>query len=281
MALCNQADKARTLRDLHQRGNPVVFVNAWDAISARIIESLGYPAVATTSAGVAFSEGYPDGEKIPREVMIAGIKRVARAVTIPVSADSEAGYGPTPEDAATTARGVLEAGAVGMNFEDSIAHTDLMAIEAQEARIRAIRAAGAEREVPIVINARTDACFVGERDQENEADVAEAILRGNRYLAAGADCIFVPGVTSTAVIERLVNEINGPVNILAVASSPSLSTMRDLGVSRISLGSGPIGYAMAAYRNLAADLREGTGDVSFLSQIMPHSVLNGLLAPTP
>ncbi len=182
--------------------------NAWDVITARLIESAGFAAIATSSAGVAWALGYADGERISRGEMLAVVRRIASGASVPVTADMEAGYGPTPEAAAETARGVIAAGAVGLNLEDGTNDGRLVDVALQQDRIRAMREAGAAAGVPLVINARTDAFEV--KDWSPSERLTAAVRRANAYHAAGADCLFVPHVSDAATIGRLAREIEGP-----------------------------------------------------------------------
>lgn len=272
--MATQQEKAQALRALHRPGDPLLLINVWDAVTARIVEELGYPAIATTSAGVAYAEGYADGELISRETMLAGVARVTRVVEIPVTADMEAGYGSSAEDAAETARGVIQAGAVGLNFEDSHDERDLMELEAQVRRIRAIREAADGAGVPLCINARTDV-FLADIGDSDEWRLQESIRRGNRFLEAGADSVFVPGVTDETLIGKLCKAIDGPINVLAGAASPSVSRLAELGVARISVGSASIGYAMAQFRAIAQDVKT-SGSFAFAKQRIAHADLNAL-----
>lgn len=241
-----QAERAERLRALHRGPDVLLLVNAWDAASARLVEAAGFPAVATSSAGVAFALGRPDGERVTREEMLAAVARIARAVRVPVTADMEAGYGAGPDAAAATAAGVIAAGAVGMNLEDWDARAGrLFDVAAQEERLRAARAAGARAGVPLVINARTDVFHAPEVPPE--ARLAEAVRRGNRYAAAGADCVFVPFLSDGATIGTLAREIAAPLNVLGGPGAPTVAELARLGVRRISTGSGP---ARAAYGRL-------------------------------
>jgi 2-methylisocitrate lyase-like PEP mutase family enzyme len=245
--------KADALRALHVPGRPLVLLNAWDAGSAAVIARAGAPAVATTSAGAANALGYPDGQILRREQMLSMVAPIARAVDVPVTADMEAGYGDGPEDAAATARGVIEAGAVGLNLEDTAAAGDdpLLPIPAFVAKIEAVRAVSAEAGVPLVLNARTDV-FIGEVD-DPATRLERAIERGRAYLAAGADCIFVPAVVDDGVIAALVEGIGGPVSVLAGAGSPSVAELATLGVARVSVGSGAYRAALALARSMAEE----------------------------
>ena len=246
-------EKAEALRALHVPGRPLILVNAWDAASAVIVARAGAEAVATTSAGAANALGYADGQRITRAAMLDSVKPIAASVDLPVTADMEAGYGDAPEDAAATASGVLEVGAVGLNLEDlgDAGEGPLLPIDAYVAKIAAIRQVAADSGVPLVLNARTDVFLgaVGERATRLE----QAIERGRAYLDAGADCIFVPGVTDPRVIGALVHALDGRVSVLAVPGSPSLTELATIGVSRISVGSGPYRAALALTRLIAEE----------------------------
>jgi 2-methylisocitrate lyase-like PEP mutase family enzyme len=247
------AAKAETLRALHVPGEPLVLLNAWDAASAVLIARAGAKAIATTSAGAANALGYPDGQVISRGQMLAMVEPIARAVELPVTADLEAGYGDTAEAAAATAHGLLDAGAVGLNLEDTADAGDdpLLSIESFTGKIAAIRSVAAERGVPIVLNARTDV-FIGEVG-DPATRLERAIERGRAYLSAGADCIFVPAVLEPAVIEALVERIGGPVSVLAGPGSPTLTELADLGVARVSVGSGPYRATLALALKMAEE----------------------------
>ncbi|MGZ6125285.1 MAG: isocitrate lyase/PEP mutase family protein, partial [Myxococcales bacterium] len=222
-ATATQRERAEQLRRLHGGPGLLVLPNAWDVASARVIEAAGARAVATSSAGVAWALGYPDGQRISRDEMLDMVRRIAAAVAVPVTADVEAGYGDTAEAAAATASAVVAAGAVGMNLEDAGEGGALLPRDLQLGRVRAVRAAAGAAGaagVPLVLNARTDAFAAPAL--AGEARTAEAIRRGNAFLAAGADCVFVPFVSDREVIARLAKEIRGPLNVLAGPASPAL-----------------------------------------------------------
>jgi 2-methylisocitrate lyase-like PEP mutase family enzyme len=269
-------EKAETLRALHRAGRPLILVNAWDAATARIAVKAGSAAIATTSGGIAFASGYPDGEKIPRDRMLEAVARICAAVSLPVTADVEAGYGETADDLQRTANGVLDAGAVGMNLEDgtSRAETPLADLALQLEKIRAVREVARSRGVPIVLNARTDVYL--DRVGPESGRLAETIRRTEAYRDAGADCIFVPGVIDPATIGELVRRLGCPVNILAVAGGPSIGELAKLGVARVSLGSGPMRAAMTLMQRLAAEaLTKGT--YSALEGIVSYASMNELM----
>ncbi|HEY1252051.1 MAG TPA: isocitrate lyase/phosphoenolpyruvate mutase family protein [Thermoanaerobaculia bacterium] len=272
--------KADTLRSLHVPSRPLVLVNVWDSASARIVAKAGAPAIATTSAGVAFANGYPDGQRIPRERMLEAVARVCAAVSIPVSADLESGYGDSAESLERTVAGMLEAGAVGLNLEDhSGAPTDpLVEPELQVDKIRAVREAGSKRGVPIVLNARTDSYLRGLGSKEEM--FAETIRRGEAYRDAGADCVFVPGLMDPAVIGEIVKRLACPVNVLAVAGSPPIAELARLGVARVSLGSGPMRAAMTVFRRLTEEVL-AKGTYSAMDGIDPHRAFNDLMSGEP
>jgi 2-methylisocitrate lyase-like PEP mutase family enzyme len=275
MEVPEQRSKARQLKELHRPGDPLVLINAWDAASARIVESVGYPAVATTSAGVAWARGFADGQKISREEMLEHVAVIARAVHVPVTADLEAGYGSTVEEARRTARGAIEAGAVGLNFEDSRdGERQLIDAALQAQRIEAIREVATAAGVPLVINARTD-CFLAGVGGDDGFRLEESIRRGKLYTKAGADCVFVPGVADEKTIAALVAGLQAPLNILASAKAPSLERLARLGVARVSLGSGSIGFALAKLRELATGLQAGEG-FDLLRERLSHADLNAL-----
>ena len=240
-----QRAKAEAFRAMHDRSRILVLPNAWDAMSARVIEEAGARAIATTSAGVAFSVGYPDGEAIPRDEMIAAIARIARVMTIPVSADIESGFAQDAREVAETVRRVIDAGAVGINLEDQV-HDGISLYDLEDAvdRVRAAREAADSAGVPIVINARTDVYLLG--IGEPDTRFAHAIRRANAYRKAGADCLFLPAVARRADIERIVPALDGPLNLLAFPGIPTIPELESLGVARLSVGTQLTLKAMSA-----------------------------------
>ena len=265
-----QADKAATLRRLHDQ-RPLVLPNAWDAASARVIEQAGAKAIATTSAGVAWGLGRGDGQQVDRGEMIGVIRRIARTVQVPVTADIESGYGEgSVEDVATTVRMAIEAGAVGVNLEDSRG-VALLPPERNVERIRAARAEGAG--IGLVINARVDVYFFGSGSAEER--LAETVRRAAAYRDAGADCVFVPGVVDAETIGRLVERIGGPVNIMAGPGAPSISELGKLGVARVSVGPGITEVALEATRQAARQLLE-RGGYWKAEAALPFPEANGL-----
>jgi 2-methylisocitrate lyase-like PEP mutase family enzyme len=247
-----QSDKAERFRALHRGPKVLVLPNAWDVVSARIFEEAGAAAIATTSAGVAFTLGYPDGEKISRDLMLAAVARIAAKVKVPVTADVESGYGRRPEDAAETARAVIEARAVGLNVEDAVHDGGgaLVDLSLQLEKIAAIREIGKQLGVPLVVNARTDVYLLAVGEPESRYH--EAVRRLAAFRDAGADCLFAPGVRDIGTIGRLVRDLAHPVNILAGPGSPSIPELQKVGVGAGEPGIfGDAGNAWAREENRA------------------------------
>jgi 2-methylisocitrate lyase-like PEP mutase family enzyme len=268
--------KAAAFRAMHAGPRALVLPNIWDVASARIVEEAGFGAIATTSAGIAFTLGYPDGQRISREEMLAVVARIADAVRVPVTADIEAGYGDRPEEAARTTRGVIEAGAIGMNLEDGTDDPEhpLVELALQLEKIEAMREAGRAAGVPVVLNARTDVYLLQVGEQKTRYD--EALRRLAAFRDAGADCVFIPGVRDAETIQRLVRELRCPVNILAGPGSPSIPELEKLGVARISLGSSPMRATLGLLRRLAEELKN-TGTYQNLEGAPSHAELNRML----
>lgn len=264
-----QKAKTDAFQALHQ-GKILILPNAWDVASARIVEQAGFSAVATTSAGIAFTLGYPDGQRISREEMLAVVGRVARAVELPVTADVEAGYGDRPEDAALTARDVLAAGAVGMNLEDAAGDPQhpLLDLPLQVERVKAVR------ELPIVLNARTDVYLLEVGAPEKRYD--EALRRVAAFRDAGADCVFVPGLRDAATIGRLVHDLQCPVNVLAGPGSPPVPELQKLGVARVSVGSAAMRATLGLLRRIAAELNSA-GTYATLEDAIPFADVNRMM----
>lgn len=271
-----QAAKSTAFRALHHGPKTLVLPNAWDVASARIFEEAGVAAIATTSAGVAFTLGYPDGEKISREEMMACVARIAAKVKIPVTADVEAGYGNRPEDAALTARAVIEAGAVGMNLEDGSndPRHPLADLLLQLEKIKAVRETASDLGVHLVLNARTDVYLAQAGKPEDR--YAETVRRLAAFRDAGADSLFAPGIRDLATISQLVRELHHPVNILAGPGSPSIPELQKIGVARVSLGSAPMRATLGLARRIAQEVLS-SGTYSSLEGAPSHAEMNRML----
>lgn len=267
--------KALQLRQLHEGSEPLLLANVWDVASARIVEQLGFKALATTSAGIANLLGYPDGENIAAKEMLEWVGRIVRAVELPVTADLEAGY--DLDDVNTLVTEMIAIGAVGLNIEDADHATrSLLDVKTQAERIATIREIASNLDVPVVINARTDAYMLDTvKDQDRFAIAAE---RARAYRQAGADCIFVPGLHDIEIIKELLQATPGPINILAGPGSPSVSELARVGVRRISLGSSPNRAALGLLRAIGQELI-GTGTYDQLSRfVIPYDEVNRLIA---
>lgn len=236
--MIDQAQKAEYFRSLHHASHALALPNAWDAASARIFEQVGFPAIATTSAGIAAMMGYPDEQMIPRDQMMLILERILASVDVPVTADLEAGYGKTIAEVVETIHQAIRLGVVGVNLEDNSRLPDppVMDLEYQCDLIRAVRSAAQADGVPLVINARIDiylrevGAVTGRYDRTLE--------RAAAYLAAGADCVFPIGLSDGVKIARLVQQVDGPINILAGPGTPTVHELDLMGVRRITCGSG-------------------------------------------
>jgi 2-methylisocitrate lyase-like PEP mutase family enzyme len=271
------AAKADAFRAMHQAPPILLLPNAWDAVSARLFVKVGAKAIATTSAGVAATLGYADGQKIPRALMLEAIARIARAVDVPVTADIEAGYATTALEMAETIRGVIDASAVGCNLEDSTGKRPkvLFEIDEQIARIRATRQAGERAGVRLVINARTDVYLASVGDPKDR--FAETVRRANAYREAGADCLFVPGVSDLPTLASLVREIKGPINVLAGPAMPPVAELERIGVARLSVGSAIMRATLATAQDAARELLQH-GTYSALDRNIPYNEVNELMS---
>ncbi|HEY6301977.1 MAG TPA: isocitrate lyase/phosphoenolpyruvate mutase family protein [Terriglobales bacterium] len=273
----SQINQTIQFRRLHRGPAVLILPNAWDVASARVFEDAGFPAIATTSAGIAFSLGYPDGQRIPREEMLARIGRIARAVHVPVTADVEAGYGSTPEDAAKTTRELIKAGVAGMNLEDASGRPDQPLADLQLAveKIEAAREAAMQMHAQIVVNARTDVYLLPGGNPD--ADYSEALRRLVAFRDAGADCVFAPGLKDAETIGRLVKTIECPLNILAGVGTPSIPELAKLGVARVSVGSGPMRATLGLLRRIAEELKT-SGTYSAMEGAVHYADVDKLLA---
>jgi len=277
METVQQARKAEQLRKLHQGPRILILPNAWDVISARIVEDVGFPAIATTSAGVAAVLGYPDGQRVPRGEMLEFVARIARAVSVPVTADMEAGYGSSPVDMAEMARAVVDAGAVGLNLEDVTGDDQSSHVEIglQTEKIAALREASATAGVSLVINARTDVYLMPIGPEETRFE--RTVERLRTYRKAGADCVFAPGIREKETIARLVRAVDAPLNILLQPGGPTVAELEKFGVARASIGSGTMRAALGTARKFAKALFEYRDHAEFLKDAVPYDEVNRLL----
>ena len=264
-------DKAAALLALHT-GPGFVLPNAWDPGSARVLEQVGFPAIATTSAGIAWACGVPDGGALDREQMLEHVGRIVEAVKVPVTADLEAGYGDTADDVGNTVSRAVALGAVGGNLEDAVSG-ELFGIDEAVERVAAARAAAPSG--TFVLNARTDTYFVGATGDA----FAETVERAVRFLEAGADCVFVPGVVEEDTIRRLAGAIPGPLNVVAgLANTIDAPTLFSLGVKRVSLGGSLARAALSMVERAGRELLD-TGTLGFLDGAISYADLQRRFAP--
>jgi 2-methylisocitrate lyase-like PEP mutase family enzyme len=268
-----QQDKAELFRTLHRDKEILVLPNAWDVASACIVEQAGAAAVATTSAGVAWSLGAPDGNKLTRDLAVDAVARIAAAVEVPVTADIEGGYAVEPEGVAETIRLVAQAGAVGVNLEDCdhSGSAPLLPAAAHADRVAAAREAGGS----LFVNARIDVYLLGVGDPAGR--LPDTLARAAAYVAAGADGIFVPGVGDPDIIGTLAKEIDAPLNVMAGHGSLPISALADLGVARVSLGPSLTEIAYAATRRAAEEVLTA-GTYESLAGALTFPELNALVA---
>src|SRR2546427_5393927 len=268
-----QKSAAEAFRAMHRGKRILLLPNAWDVASAHIFEEAGFGAIATTSGGIAFTRGYPDGQRISRNEMLQAVSRIAAALKVPVTADVEAGYGDRPKDAAQTAVEVIESGAVGMNLEDATGNTNhpLVDLPLQLEKIAAVQQEARTAGVPIVLNARTDVYLLQVGPAEKRYD--QALRRLAAFRDAGADCVFLPGLRDAATIGRLVKDLDFPLNILAGPGSPSIPDLQQLGVARVSLGSSPMRATLGLLGRMAEELKT-TGTYRSLENAPSHDDVN-------
>jgi len=273
-----QREKAEDFRSLHHGRRILILPNGWDVPSARVFEEAGFPAVATSSAGMMVSLGYPDGEVIDRREMVSAVRRIATVLAVPLSADVVAGFGATPKEVAATVRSVIEAGAIGINIEDFVHATkELYAVEKQVEKLKAIKALGESMRIPLVINARTDALRYAPGDPESK--LKEAIRRGLAYRDAGADCIYPMGLTDAASISLFVKALNFPVNVMVRRGLPPTKELERLGVARLSFGPTPSYAAMGLLTRAGREVLENGTYESLTEGAIAFDQLNSLAVP--
>ena len=260
---------------LHHQADAFVLPNIWDAGSAKVVARAGFPALGTTSAGIAFSAGLPDDGSIGRDAMVERVGAIVAAVGVPVSADIESGYAADPDGVAATVRAVIEAGAVGANLEDADPGRpgSLFAPDDAVARVDAARAAADSADMSFTLNARIDSYLVGAPDP-----FADTVERAARYVAAGADCIFVPGASDATTIGRLAEAIDAPLNVVAglVGDPLTLAEFNRLGVRRVSVGGSLARATLGLVESAAQQMLDGRFD--FTAGALGHGDANRLMA---
>ncbi|MGH2569580.1 MAG: isocitrate lyase/PEP mutase family protein [bacterium] len=272
------ADRAQTLRDLHRGPDLLILPNVWDPLGARMLAALGFPAVATASASVAFSLGYDDGQRIRIETMLDVIRRIAAAVAVPVTADLESGWAVDAGEVAANVRRAMRAGAAGINLEDSVVEGGaLLPIEQQCARLRAVVRMAREDGIPLVVNARTDVFLRGGRPRPDL--VAEAIERGIAYREAGADCFYPIGAGDVPTLAPIRDAVQLPLNVLATASTAPLHDLRAAGVARVSFGPGLLRVAVTAMRSAVESMRRTGTYEAFTDGVLTSGEIREWVSP--
>lgn len=258
-----QVERAQALRQMHHDHKVLLLPNAWDAISARLFARRGFKAIATTSGGVAWALGYGDGEQVPLAEVLTLVRRIVRAVDLPVTVDFETGYGATAADVAQSVQAVIETGAVGINLEDSEpGHGPMRGVTEAAARIHAARVGATEAGIPIVINARVDNWL--HQSSDPAASLADATERAHAYLEAGADCIYPIGLRDFKVIEAFVKAVKAPVNVMGGAGTAPIAELARIGVARVSTATWFAALALGAVDRAARSILE-TGTFSALA----------------
>jgi 2-methylisocitrate lyase-like PEP mutase family enzyme len=276
----SQKEKAQTFRELHHRRRILILPNAWDVPSARVFENEGFPAVATSSAGLMVSLGYPDGEVISRDEFVSAVERIARVVSVPLSVDIVAGFGVTTQEVLTTVRAILRVGAIGINIEDFVHATKtLYPMERQVESVKAIRKLGDTVGIPVVINARTDALRFGTGDEE--AKFEEAVRRAIAYRDAGADCVYPMGLTEADSIRRFVKQLDFPTNVMVRRGLPTIKELESLGVARLSFGPSASYAAMGLLKRAAREVQENGTYQNLVDGAIGFDELNSLALPGP
>lgn len=256
----SQKEKAERFRELHHTGKMLVLPNIWDTLGALLLESLEYPAVATASAAVAFANGYNDGENIPFNDLLILLKKITGSVNVPVTADIESGYADKDSKLQENIKLLIKTGIVGINIEDTDKKTNkLYPAEIQCNRIRLIKKVAEEMGIPFFVNARTDIFLHGKIFSTPESKFEEIVKRGVAYKEAGADCFFPIALKQQEDIQRLITQLNMPINILTIPGIPDLKTLSKMGVARVSLGPSFLKIAIKAMKNLALQLKDYEG----------------------
>jgi 2-methylisocitrate lyase-like PEP mutase family enzyme len=252
-----QHSQAERFRQQNLAGR-LLLPNAWDAASARIFEEVGFTAIGTTSAGIAYAQGFQDAQRISRDAMVRAVATIVRSVSCPVSADIEAGYGPSAVDVATTVDAVLDTGVVGINLEDNT-HAGIAAalfgIDEQCSRIDAAREVAVRRGVRLVINARTDTFLLG-LGSDLEERLQLTVERGSRYLRAGADLVFVPLLVNVAHVKNLSEDLHGRLSLMALPGAPSAAEMFTAGAARVSIGQMAMLATLGSLKRIGEELQQ-------------------------
>ncbi len=273
-----QKEKALKLYALHHTGKLLILPNIWDTLGALLLESLQFPAIATASASVAFSNGYNDGEQLPFNEVLICLKQIAQSVDTPVTADIESAYATTDAQLRENIDLLLDTGIAGVNIEDTRTdnHT-LYSLDEQCNRIRIIKEVAQERDIPLFINARTDVLIHGNLFPNEKAKFDEIVKRGLAYKEAGAGCFYPILMKKEEDLKKLVTTINYPVNVLTFPGIPSLKTLEELGVARVSLGPNYLKLALKTMKDMALKLKDYEGLNEIINNDITSDYVKGLV----
>lgn len=275
-----QIEKAHLIKQLHIYGDLIVLPNIWDPLGAIMLERLGYPVIATASASIAFSNGYPDGEQISFKHLLLILQKIVQSVKVPVTADIESGYAENNTILKENIKRLIDTGIVGINFEDNHhAGEKLISIEDQCGKIKIIRQAAAEMGIPLFINARTDVLLKANQLTDEEK-LTEVLRRGKAYKDAGADCFYPILLKKKEDIVTVIKAVNLPINILLLPGIPDFETLKNIGLSRISLGPGFLKTAINAMKNIAENLLHYEGMQEVVDNPVTTAYLNNLMSKT-
>ncbi|MGI0078229.1 MAG: isocitrate lyase/PEP mutase family protein [Nitrososphaerales archaeon] len=274
----SQKEKAEDFRELHHQKELLILPNAWDVPSARIFEDAGFPAVATSSAGLMVSLGSPDGEVIPKSEFVWAVERIAKVLSVPLSADVVSGFGVTSREVGASVKSIIRAGAVGINIEDFVHATKkLYSVEKQVEKLKAIKTLQKSIGVPFVINARTDALRFA--PGENEEKLSEAIRRASAYRDAGADCVYPMGLVDAPSIKTFVKALDFPVNVMVRKGLPPVKKLKALGIRRLSFGPAASYAAMGLLKRAAKEIIEKGTYHNLVNGAISFDELNSLALP--
>lgn len=274
----SQKEKALQLHQLHHADSMLILPNVWDVLGAKLLEDIGYPAIATASASIAYTNGHLDGEKIPFNDLRSVLSQISNSVNIPVTADIESGYSADDTLFQENIKLLIRTGIAGINIEDTDHKTKtILSAERQCERIKLIRAASDELDIPLFINARTDVLLYDKDFPTADSKYEELLNRGLAYQQAGADCFFPIALREKETIQRLVSQLKMPVNILTLPGIPDLKILKEIGVTRVSLGPSFLKTAIKAMRSLAVELKNSEGLSSITENEISSDYLKSLV----
>lgn len=276
----SQVAKAEEFRGLHDRRDVLILPNAWDVPSARVFENEGFRAVATSSAGMMVSLGYPDGEEIPWNEFVPAVKRMAKVISLPLNVDMVGGFGGTQESVAKRVRTVVAAGAVGINIEDFVHKKKaLVPLQKHLSKLRTLVKLRAAQKVPFVINARTDALRYAEGDAESKLE--EAIGRAKAFRDLGVDCVYPMGLMDAPSILRFVKAVDFPTNVMVRKGLPTITDLKQIGVARVSFGPSASYAAMGLLKRASREILDGGTYGALIEGAITFDELNSLAVPKP